>query len=90
MPKVYKQSRDDTKVKVVYKASSIPTPACSVEQKDVGMVLCILPSLLRHLYLVCVPFGMLSQLLYAFVFLFAYFFGLQLLSVYYHTPEKFS
>ena len=49
--KIYKQGRDDTKGKVVYKASSIPTPVCSVEQKDVGMVLCILPSLLCHLYL---------------------------------------
>ena len=33
MPKVYKQDRDDTKVKVVYKAPFILTPACSVEQK---------------------------------------------------------
>ena len=48
---------NDTNVKVVYKASSIPTPVCSIEQKDVEMVLCILPSLSCHLYLVCVPFA---------------------------------
>ena len=49
MPKVYKQGRDDIEMKVVYKASSIPTPVCSVEQKRCRNG----PSLLCHPFLPC-------------------------------------
>ena len=49
-----KVDADDTKVKVVYKASFIPKPACSVEQKRCrDGVLYILPSLLCHPRLPC-------------------------------------
>ena len=80
MPNSCKQGRDDIKVKVVYKASSLHLFHTSVQcraKKDVGMGLCILPSLL-----VCIVVGILSLFLHTFLKCFCD-------SLCNHTPEQF-